>query len=52
MTELNPEIKRIIDQLYEEMKGVYIRVMDYRDELEQRIDEQISHQKGSSGRNE
>jgi hypothetical protein len=43
-TELNPEMKNIIDKLYEERKGASIRMMDYRDELERRIDERISNQ--------
>ena len=33
-TELSPEMKSIIDQLYEEWKGVSIRMMDYKAELE------------------
>ena len=37
-------MKSIIDQLYEEWKGVSIRMMDYKAELERRIDEQISHE--------
>jgi len=34
LTELSPEMKSIIDQLYEEWKGVSIRMMDYKAELE------------------
>ena len=47
-TELNPEMKNIIDKLYEERKGASIRMMDYRYELERRIDERISNQQWSS----